>query len=632
MPRIQCSVITGRLAARLSAAMHRYALTGAIFLTAFPFEEVRSQETQREATRRDTTLAANRRFGAGSFLRTMMGDNYRDEWRTPITAPFLDLRTFGGGLQPLETGGGAQTLNLRLKGRNGIEYLFRPVRKGLNLADEFRHTLIWELASDAGSALHPAAPLGATSIMNAVGILHATPSLFVMPNDPVLREFRPLFAGQLGTIEERLPRSESDHGFGKTVKIIHAEDLLERINHDSKDRIDSRAFLTARLVDILLNDNDRHADQWRWARDSANTDAPWVPIARDRDMAFHSRKGFIMRIARMMKPSLITFDSSYAGVKGLINLAEEVDRRLLSGVEKTVWDSATAVVVRSVTDRVIDDAVHKLPREYAAGFAEMSGKLRARRDSLPVFAQLYYAELAKVVNIHASDADDRATVIRSGEGLVDVSIQSGNREPYFRRRFDLRETREIRLYLDGGNDVAVVHGNVAQSITARIIGGNGTNTLIDSSSVGGRSNPTHLYEAGTVTGVRYVGDSLDKREIEESRMPFERRPWTIAYGKLQPRKKTVAPGFDPSWDWRAVTGWDSCQESASHTTSSDSATCLTRAAYRRTRPTRQQSKGSMPVRDTTSDSRALHFICWRRLERLSSGSSSFAASGMTFPT
>src|SRR5688500_20255466 len=104
------------------------------------------------------------------------------------------------------------------------------------------------------------------------------------------------------------------------------------------------------------------------------------------------------------------------------------------------------------------------------------------------------------VDVHATDPDERATVVRPGDGFVDISLQSGSNLPYFARRFDARETREIRLYMHGGNDVALVTGRVQQSIPVRIIGGNGENTMVDSSTVGGRSNPTRLYDVRSLSG------------------------------------------------------------------------------------------------------------------------------------
>lgn len=524
---------------------HRAALRAALALSGVAFPELQSQESAGAGTAGDTTLRANPRFEAGRFHRFMMGDNWRDQWVTPITVPFLDLRSFAGGLRPIETGGGLQTLNLRLEARDGTPYVFRPVNKGVALPDFYRRTIIWQLIADARSSLHPTAPLPGVTILAAAGVLHPSPKLVVMPDDLLLGEFRQLFAGQLGTIEERPATPENARGFAGAAKIIDSEELLERINRNPDDRIDARSRLTARLVDMLLNDNDRHPGQWEWARFSSATDAPWIPIARDRDKVLHSEEGLVLKLASLVKPSIMKFDSAYGNVKALISEAIEADRRLLGSLERPVWDSVAAALARKITDPIIDDAVRRMPSEYFASFPEISGKLRARRDSLPALARRYYAVLAQVADIHGTDADERATVVRSSDGFVDVAIQSGNRRPHFLRRFDARETSEIRLYLHGGNDVAIVRGDVQHSLPVRIVGGNGTNTLIDSSRVGGRSNPTYLYESGTVRGVRYDGDSADKREIDESQARFNRRPWALAYGELAPPQKDHGTSIRP---------------------------------------------------------------------------------------
>src|ERR1700693_1559399 len=58
-------------------------------------------------------------FKAGSFHRTLLGDNYREEWTTPIKVPVLNLRTFHGGLKPTKKGGGAPTVSLRFEAADG---------------------------------------------------------------------------------------------------------------------------------------------------------------------------------------------------------------------------------------------------------------------------------------------------------------------------------------------------------------------------------------------------------------------------------------------------------------------------------------------------------------------------------
>jgi hypothetical protein len=525
--------------------LSRHAVYAAFMLSGLALQELRSQERPAGAAARDTTLAANPRFEAGAFRRFLMGDNWRHEWATSITVPFLDLGSFAGGLRPIETGGGLQTRNLRLEARDGTPYVFRPVNKGVALPDVYRHTIIWNAIGDVRSSLHPAAPLVGVPVLAAAGVLHPTPTMFVMPDDPRLGEFRREFAGLLGTIEERPAAPENARGFAGAVKIIDSEDLLERINRDPADRVDARNLLTARLVDMFLNDNDRHPGQWEWARLSSAADAPWIPVPRDRDKVLHSEEGLLPTVAGLAATKITPFGARYPDVSSLITQAMEMDRRLLVGLDKRVWDSVATALASKLTNPVIDAAVHRMPAEYSATFPTVSARLRMRRDSLPALARRYYAVIADVPDIHATDAAERATIDRLRDGVVRVVIQAGDRPPYFDRTFDARETREIRLYLHGGNDLAVVRGDVRQSIPVRVIGGNGTNTLIDSSRVGGGGHPTFFYDAGTVHGVRYDGDSADKREFSEEISPFNRRPWTHAYGEIVPAQKDRGTSIRP---------------------------------------------------------------------------------------
>ncbi|HET9777263.1 MAG TPA: hypothetical protein VFP77_11890 [Gemmatimonadaceae bacterium] len=494
--------------------------------------------------KRDTTVVPNSGFKAGGLQRTLMGDNWRDEWGTPITVPFLDLGTFGGGLTPTETGGGLQSVTLHFKSASGREYNFRPVNKGVPLPDLYRHTLVWKMIADMRSSLYPAAPVVGLPILEAAGILHPLPELVVMPDDPRLGKFRSHFAGLVGTIEERAETPKDGPAFAAATKILESEDLIKEINKSPEDTVDTRSYLTARLVDMFLNDNDRHPGQWDWAR-YGSAGSPWRPIPADRDKVIHSEEGFIPMLAGMAATKITPFESRYPPVAALITQAMEMDRRLLIGLNRQTWDSVAAALTRRISNVVIDSAVHSLPHEYAFSFADLISKLRARRDGIPGLARSFYATIAEYADIHATDVAERAIVNRIGDGLVDVTIQWGSRAPFFNRRFDARETKEIRLYLHGGDDYAVVRGDVRSSIPVRIIGGDGTNTLIDSSSVGGRRNPTALYDRGTVSGTRYDKDSLDKREFSEEITPFNRRPWSVAYGELAPAQRDRGTSTTP---------------------------------------------------------------------------------------
>lgn len=469
------------------------------------------------------TLVPYVKYDKGPFHRFLFGDNYRDIWATPVKVPVLDLADFAGGLEPKETGGGKQTRSLKFKGADGKEWTFRPVYKALlDLPDSFRGTVIWNVVMDARSASHPTAPVSASPILKAVGILHAPSVLVAMPDDPALGKFREEFAGVLGAIEETPddPDDPPTAEFAGADKIENSDDLLERINKSPDDLVNPRTFLRAVLVDMLLNDNDRHAGQWKWAR--FEDDGLWEPIPRDRDKAFIDYDGFLVGLARGGAPTLVRFENTFPRPQDLFDNGVEFERRLLNGLEKPAWDSAVADVKAAVTDDVLAAAMARQPPEFAGASREILAKLRARRDALQDGADEYYAYMARIVDLHATDADETASVVR-GEGFVTITLQEKDKTPYYSRRFNAGETQEIRLYLHDGDDVATVTGNAQSSITVRIIGGNGDNRLTDQSRVGGRANPTRLYDNGKVSGIEYeVGKPVE--EDKDSALPFNRVP------------------------------------------------------------------------------------------------------------
>lgn len=486
-------------------------------------------------------------YKAGHFHRALLGNNYRDEWTTPIKVPVFNPRTFHGGLKPTKKGGGAQTISLRFGAPDGSEWVFRSVKKRFSvLPEQYKGTIIWYIVRDEGSASHPLGAIAADPLQSSLGILHPHPTVAVMADDPSLGEFRTEFAGMLGELEERphVPKGGTD--FTDASKVIGSDTLLDRINTDPQTRVDARALLTAVELDMLIGDNDRHPDQWKWARFGGH-DAAWVPIAEDRDHAFVSYEGLVMNIARVVLPNLVTFQNDYPDPQALFANAGEFDRRMLGGLEKSVWDSVAMSLQQKVTDQVIDNAIGTLPAQYATDSHAMAAKLKARRNGLRDEADRYYDAIWKVADIHGTDADDQATVVRSGDGIVDVRIQSGNSPPYFSRRFIASETREIRIYLHGGNDRATIEGNVRRSIPIRIIGGNGDNSFVDNSIVGGERNETRFYDAGNVQNVKYARDTIDEKTNIDNAFNhyFNRRPWQRAYGTLIPPQRDRGSQLKP---------------------------------------------------------------------------------------
>ena len=199
-----------------------------------------------------------------------------------------------------------------------------------------------------------------------------------------------------------------------------------------------------------------------------------------------------------------------------------MDRRLLAGLEKPVWDSVALALQPRISDEVIDSAVARTPSEFAALVPSFRAKLRHRRDGMAAIADKFYAELSRVVDIHATNAADVASIVYGEGGIVDVGLRSGN-VSYFRRRFDPRETNEVRVYLHDGDDSATVTGTATSRIVVRVVGGNGSNALTDATTLG----IARMYDAGHVSGVSYGPDSLQDTL-------FNRRPWVRDTGAFRP--------------------------------------------------------------------------------------------------
>ncbi|HET7321521.1 MAG TPA: hypothetical protein VFI96_03430, partial [Longimicrobiaceae bacterium] len=446
------------------------------------------------------TVVAGPEYAAPGWQRTLLGSHYRDRWTTPIRVPVLDLDRYAGGLTPVEVGGGMQTITLHFQGADGQEYIFRSVNKDPKIADEpaLRNTPVQRLVKDQTSSLHPAGALVVPPLLEAVGVPHPTPAFYVMPDDPALGEFRERFAGMLGTMVVKPNEGEGDTpGFGGYTKITATDKLLERLEDDSDERIDARAYLTARLVDLVIGDWDRNPDNWRWAGVDSAGARYWVAVPRDRDYALVDYDGLIMGAARHVLPNAVHFTPTIHNVYGLTLNARALDRQFLAGLDRATWDSVTAFVQGRLTDAVIDSAIGRIPAGYREiGAAELSSRLKSRRNSLADAAREFYHLLVTDVDVQATDKRDIAFVDRLEDGSVMVRIYDADKEgrpkehPYFERRFLPDETNEVRLDMHGGADQATVRGNGPAGVTVRVIGGGGDDVLTDAT----RTEGTAFYD------------------------------------------------------------------------------------------------------------------------------------------
>lgn len=472
-------------------------------------------------------------YDAGWLHRFFFGDHYRELWTRELVVPVLKLSDFEGGIIPICRGGGYQTMSLRLRNDTGAEFVFRSVDKDptAKLPVMLRETFVADVLQDQISSHHPAGALVVPSLLEATGVLHATPRLALMPNDQALGQFQAGYAGLLGLIEERPEEGPNGGpGFAGSGDISGTDDVWDDIEDSPADRVDALGFLRARLMDIFVGDWDRHYDQWRWARFPDADGFTWRPIPRDRDQAFSRLDGVILDIARLYIPELVSFRGEYGSIFGLTWTGRALDRRFLVGLSRSDWDSVVIEVQKHLTDRIIADAVRRLPREiYATEGPMLTAALQQRREGLREAADEFYEILAAYVDVHVTDQDELAEIDRIDDDSVRMRVylrrddQGPERTPHFDRTFSDVESREVRLYLHGGDDVAVLRGTGASRVLVRIIGGGGDDTFVDSSRTGGDVR-TKFYDArGANSFERGLAASFDRRRFRPPEVAAEER-------------------------------------------------------------------------------------------------------------
>jgi hypothetical protein len=492
-------------------------------------------QSRQDSTRTVTVAAGD--YAAGGLYRFFFGAHYRDLWTTPIKVEVLDLGRFVGGLRALKRGGGFQTKSLRFEGKDGKQYAFRSINKdpAKVLPPELRDTLAKDILQDQISAGHPYAPLVVAPLAKAVGVLHAEPKLVFLPDDSALGEFQSAFRNVLGFIEERPDDGpDGEPGFAGSDKIVDTQELFDELEKDSDNDVDSEAFLKARLLDAFVGDWDRHVDQWRWARFKQDGKKLWYPIPRDRDQAFVKFDGLFPSLAekRYVVIQMESFHKKTPDIISLTYAGRHMDRRFLNDLDEATWRQETEVFLAKLTDEVIINAVKQLPPEiYAKSGAALTKKLLDRRALMPKASEQYYKNLAKYVDLKASDEGEFAEIMRQSNGDVDLAVYSRDKTTgdkkealLFRRSFKKDETKEIRLYLLGGNDKAVLQGETGGP-TLRVIGGAGNDELIDNSKV-----KNYFYD---IKGTEFVAGAHTK--IKAGRVDsvanfYENTPLVRDYG------------------------------------------------------------------------------------------------------
>jgi hypothetical protein len=479
-------------------------------------------------------VVASPQFEAGGFHRLVFGSGYRDLWTTPIDVPVLDLQKTGGGLTPVRVVGQAQGLGLAFKGADGRAYTFRSLHKHPErmMPEEWRDRFPAKIAQDQSSHTHPAAGQILASLQAVAGVAHTSPRLVVVPDDPALGEFRKQFAGEFGTIDEfPLPAAEGRPGYMDATEIFSTTDLWTRWLAGPQNRIDSRAFLRARVIDLWLDNFDRHRGQWRWMRIPGQERLQ--PLPEDPDMVLVRHDGLVMRAMRGRVPKELKFGESYTKkLEGPLSNNFEVDRWLLSDLDAAAWKEIAGDLQGRFTDEVIESALRVMPPQwYGISGPSTLEALKKRRAGLVDYVMSVYRYYAKEVDVHATDAAEAVTLARGDDDSMEITIASTDpgAAPFFRRRFLPSETDEVRVYLHGGDDRVTRTGGAGGPVHVRVIAGGGLDTVVDSKS-GGTDVWTDKGEARVERG----DGTQVRRNAWTNPAPVKDAPWLEprSYGHL----------------------------------------------------------------------------------------------------
>lgn len=425
------------------------------------------------------------------FYKTIWGNHYRKVYGTNVTAPVALLDTLYGGLKVIRAGGGHQTRSLRLEDKDGKPYNMRALKKSAvqflqnvlikdkSVEDEFKNTLPEDLILDFYTAAHPYGAFTIPELSEAAGIFHTNPKLYYIPKQKALGKYNEEYGDALYMIVEK-PDKEFDGKIFDYAKDIDGTDgLLEKLREDEENRVDEKAYIRARVFDMLVGDWDRHADQWTWAEYDKDGNKTFVPIPRDRDQVYANFDGGLPDVIRSLfntSQQFQVYGPELKHTKWFNSAGIKLDRALIENYGKEEWLAQALFIKDHVTDAVIESAFKNLPKEVNdETAADIKSKLKGRKENIVKISGEYYDYLAKLQTVTGTDKDDYFEITRLPKGITSIKsfrIKDGKKANLMtERNFDSKETCEIWVYGLDDDDVFEVTGKGDHPIFIRIIGG-----------------------------------------------------------------------------------------------------------------------------------------------------------------
>jgi hypothetical protein len=444
-----------------------------------------------------TSIYSKKQTQKNGFYKFLFGQHYRAYYSLPIEVQNTTIDTLFGGLKPKRAGGGHQSRSLQLVDKDGKEYVMRAMEKSATrflqsvafkdqyIENDFENTYAEDFLFDFYTTSHPYTPFAVGNLAEKIGVAHTNPILYYIPKHKALGEFNSQFGDELYMIEERPTDSQINAAnFGKPNAIIGTADLLKNLHKDEKYTVDEKAYIKARLFDMLIGDWDRHEDQWRWGEYKTATKIVYKPIPRDRDQAFTKYDGALLSLLMNM-PALRhmqTFKDHIKNVKWLNREPYPLDLAFLKTATEDEWINQAKYIQENLSDVDIDNAFLNLPKEIQDDTIEqIKAKLKTRKKQLQYYASEYYNILQKTVLIVGTNKKDKFILAYKGKNELEVAVYRLKKEEpelLYIKKFSAANTRNIWIYGLDDDDVFEVNGNSKPAINIRLIGGQNNDSYI----------------------------------------------------------------------------------------------------------------------------------------------------------
>lgn len=414
----------------------------------------------------------------------LWGKHYRKYYSKKINVKNVELDTLFGGVKPDRAGGGHQTKSLRLETKSGNEYVIRALKKsGVRflqsvafknqyVVNDFDGSYADKFLLDFYTTSHPYTPLVISGMADKLGIRHTTPELFYIPKQKTLKNFNETFGDELYYLEDRPMETEENPN-----KVIGTDEVILNLAKDEKYKMDEKAWIRARLFDMLIGDWDRHHDQWKFESRKENGNVIYSPNPKDRDQAFAKYDGLITSYL-MGFPELKhmqTFDEKIKNIKWFNREPYPLDLAFTKNSDQKTWLEEARFIQDNLDENTIRKAFENLPKEVQDKTSEdLIRKLLIRKNDLQIYAKDYYKFLNKRVLLLGTNKKDKFLITRLPNGETEVKIYRTKKvgeELISTQLYSEKRTKEIWIYGLSDDDVFVTQGNERNNIRVRLFGG-----------------------------------------------------------------------------------------------------------------------------------------------------------------